>query len=469
MLLLALGLAAVAGVLRHASSARGRHWAAALLSAAAGAAMSLALMVPQLPAQPGPVRFPRPGGAHTGLPVREVQSFAGTLLEDSTVSPEGSSSLRLRLSRVWNAQGDRSAAASGQVLVRAPGRLRLYRGQQARVEGGLSPAASAGEAAFVSRARAVQSGPIGGPLVRRRAAWLAAVEQAVGRLDPEVSALLGALLLGSRSDVSPSVHALFQASGTLHLLALSGLHVGILYAALWGLLRVLPWRGLRRLVALAGVAGYVFLIGTRPSLLRAAVMLLAGATGAALDREADPLNLLSLAAAAVLLLDPWRCADLGCQLSFLSLAGICVVSPVLARLLARWLPGWLGVPLAVSVGAQVATLPLLAAQFGVLAPAGFLASALLIPVVSVFLWAGLAALPLCLLGGPLLTAADAVLRGLYALLRLGLELFARIPLVRVSGHAAWWGGLAALMVAAVAGLPRGRQASRPAARAEAGA
>jgi len=463
-------VAAAAGIALIRRGGSERTWGRALLLAAAGLTVSLSVVVPRLPAGSGPPALPRPGRPHLGLPERQVEVFAGTLQEDSTVGPEGTAFFRLRLQRVWAAGGERAASASGVVRVAAAGDLRLYWGQEVRVRGGLSRASSPGAAAFLSRARAVEAGWIPAAALRARAAALAAVEAAVDRLDPAAAALLAALLLGRRGEVPAALYEEFRASGTLHLLALSGLHVGMVFAAFWALLLWVPGRTPRRLLAGAGVLGYLLLVGLRPSLLRAVVMLLGAGIGQALDREADPLNLLSLAAAVVLLLDPWHYADLGCQLSFLSLAGICLLSPGLSRLLARWLPGWLRLPLAVAAGAQLGSLPLLALRFGAVAPAGILASAVLVPLVSLFLWAGLAAIPLALAGGWLLAAADRLLRGLHALLRLCLGIFSAIPQVAVLWRPWHWAAFAALLAVAAAGLPlRGVRAGVGPALPEAGA
>lgn len=463
--LTATGLASAGGIALLALQPQtARSWGLALVAAAAGAACSLALMAPHVPAAAAGRVFPRASSPHVGLPPEQVRSFQGTLIADSAANPGGGGSFRVALTRVWGEGGQRAAQASGQALVFSGGRERLYRGQEVRVRGSLRLAAGPGAAAFVSRVPegAVSARGFAGPLARRRASWLSALEAGLGRLDPEVSALLAALLLGSRSGLSPQLLDQFRSSGALHLLALSGLHVGILYALLWGLLLFLPRAHLRRLAAAAGVLLYLLLVGPRPSLLRAVVMLLAAGVGAALDREADPLNLLALAAAVVLLLDPWSCLDLGCQLSFLSLAGICALSPGLSRLLRPWLPTWLRLPLALSVGAQVGSAPLLWLRFGCVYPGGVLAAVVLIPLVTALLWVGLAALPLTLVGGRLLAGVDGLLRGLLALLRLCLAAFSRIPPLSMRWPGWLWAPFAALLLAAAADLPGRLRPRRPA-------
>jgi competence protein ComEC len=167
-------------------------------------------------------------------------------------------------------------------------------------------------------------------------------------------------------------------------------------------------------------------------------MLSVGALGFILDRDTRTLNLLSLAAAGILLADPAAAGELSFQLSFLSLLGILLLGPQLRRLLTPPLPPFLGSAVSMSLGAQAATTPVLLAVFGAAYPAGALAALPLIPLVTVFLWGGLAALLLSLLPVPPLLAVplEVLHRGILATL----GFFSRFPPLRRS---AWWMPVAA--------------------------
>jgi competence protein ComEC len=151
--------------------------------------------------------------------------------------------------------------------------------------------------------------------------------------------------------------------------------------------------------------------------------------------------LLALAAAVVLLANPRSAAELSFQLSFLALLGIALLGPILYRLFTPPLPRFLGSALSISVGAQAATAPLLLSCFGAAYPAGVLAALPLIPMVTAFLWGGLASLALSLLPGPPLMAAPL---GLLHRAIIGcLGLFARIPPARAAWQPWCWAPVAA--------------------------
>lgn len=243
-------------------------------------------------------------------------------------------------------------------------------------------------------------------------AWVRAKIQALLSALPERSrALLGALLLGTRGLLSAEEREAFRRAGVAHLLALSGLHVGILAAGGWFVLGLLGVpRAWRHPLLVPLVAGYVLLGGLRVSLVRAAIMFgilgvfwLLWDRGWLARRWLDPLQGLSLAAILVLLIWPWSALDAAFQLSFSATAGILLLLPhwtgsELRQRLPRPLRGLADLG-AVSTCAQLAVLPFLGSTFGYIAPYGLLANLLLIPWTSVLLWAGLVALPLLALPG----------------------------------------------------------------------
>lgn len=239
--------------------------------------------------------------------------------------------------------------------------------------------------------------------------WAARARERLGTLFlglPErARALLSALLLGSRGLLTPEEKEAFQEAGVAHLLALSGLHVGILVAGGWvllGLMRV-P-RAWRYPLLIPVVATYALIGGLRVSLLRAAIMFaVLGLFWFLWERGwvarpwLDPLQGLSLAAILVLLIWPWSALDAAFQLSFSATAGIILLLPNWTRTGLRrclpHLPRYFADLLAVSACAQLAVLPFLGASFGYLAPYGLLANLVLIPWTSVLLWAGILGLP----------------------------------------------------------------------------
>jgi len=404
-------------------------------------------------------RYPRilPGSrAYTALPLQQVGGFTGVLSGDSTAVPDSAGALSrypIRLEQVASVDGQRSGTAAGHVLVWIRGGPMLFRGQEVTVSAGLGESDQPGRFAYTCWADAdgLSGGGFPGRIDALRAGIFAEIQSRVRRLDPSVAALLQALLLGRREELEISLYERFRRSGSLHLLALSGLHLGILYLLLCLLLGFLRDRRLRRLIAGTALLGYVFLVGWRPSLERAAVMILIAAAGFTLDREIQPLNLLGLAAALLLLAHPHYAFDLSFQLSFLSLAAIILFSPFLYRLWQGWLPSFVGWPLSVSLSAQVGTAPLVLCRFGAIYPVGVAAAVLLIPLVTVFLaggvlFVGSSFLPISLGSASLSALIGEGLSLVYRSIALCLDLFSRPRGVYVSWNPVYWLFLGILIV-----------------------
>jgi len=391
-------------------------------------------------------RYPRlfPGSsAHTAMPVHRVGEFRGVMIADSTTVPDSAGTLSrypVQLKEVVSIDGQQRGSAGGSALVWIRGGPMLFRGQEVTGYAGLAPFRQPGRFAYTSRAESgqLQRGALPRGIDSLRAGIFAEVQSKLRRLDPSVAALLGALALGRREELEISLYEQFRASGSLHILALSGLHLGILFLLLSLPLRFLRDRRLRRLVAGGLLLGYVFLVGWRPSLERAMVMLLIAAAGYTLDRETQPLNILGMAAAVLLLVHPHYAFDLSFQLSFVSLAAILLLGPYLYRIWQTYLPAFLGWPLAISLSAQIGTAPLVLYHFGAIYPVGVVAALVLIPLVTVFLgggvlFVGLSFLPLSL-GGLL---AEGLLL-IYRSIALCLDLFSRLPGLYAPWRSLYW-------------------------------
>ncbi|MBT9392705.1 ComEC family competence protein [Hymenobacter sp. NST-14] len=235
-------------------------------------------------------------------------------------------------------------------------------------------------------------------------------------------ALASALVLGIKDDVDQQTKQAYASTGTTHIMAVSGLQVGLLFGAVSWLLGLLPGRRgplLRLLTALLGLAviwSYAFLTGLSASVLRAAVMFSFLIVARATDRQTSMYNLLAVAAFVLLCYDPYLLCDVGFQLSFLAVLSIVYLQPRIARwweprefCLDRqrpWQPPlvqkawkWLGVALdwtwqatALSVAAQVATFPLGLFYFHQF-PLSFLLSNLVaVPISSLAVYVGIVVL-----------------------------------------------------------------------------
>ena len=140
--------------------------------------------------------------------------------------------------------------------------------------------------------------------------------------------VLKGMLLGLRSELSPDILDAFRNSGSIHILAVSGLHVGLIATVCFfgfSLLR-LP-RKATDLLTIAAVILYACLVGFRPSVFRASLMAVIYLISRIIERDRDLFNLLAFAALVLLLINPAQLWDIGFQLSFAAVASIVYLAP----------------------------------------------------------------------------------------------------------------------------------------------
>ncbi|HOZ41178.1 MAG TPA: ComEC/Rec2 family competence protein [Flavobacteriales bacterium] len=175
--------------------------------------------------------------------------------------------------------------------------------------------------------------------------------------------LVKALVLGQRDEVDRDQNTAFARSGTIHVLAVSGMHVGLIYLLIGQLLRGMGastgWRWLRTIIILLVLWGYAGLTGGSPSVLRATVMFTLFSLAQLRDRRPDQLNSLFSAGFLLLVWDPGMLVQASFQLSFLAVLGILLFLKPIQRL---WQPRWwvleqLWSLAAVSLAAQAFTTP----------------------------------------------------------------------------------------------------------------
>ncbi len=214
--------------------------------------------------------------------------------------------------------------------------------------------------------------------------------------------LLRALLAGDRAALTPGVTAAFRAAGASHLLALSGLHLGILYLVFSRLFSVLGNRPgvciVRSVVLVLLCVFYTWMTGGSPSLVRACLFVLIGETVRHFPGRRRSLTTVLLAALTLqLLFSPLSIRSVGFQLSYLAMAGIALVYP----LLKDWYPApqggknpfrWVWNSAALSVSCQVFTAPLVALRFGTFAPYFLLTNLLALPLTELLILSALATL-----------------------------------------------------------------------------
>ena len=164
--------------------------------------------------------------------------------------------------------------------------------------------------------------------------WIGDAVTADIREDETLAATVRAMVLGTREKTPAEVEEAFVASGTMHVFAVSGLHVAMFCAILFGVLRMmrLP-HGWILCIALPLVFFYVFITGLRPSAWRAAIMAAAVLGAPLFNREGTLFNGLGMAALLLLALDTQQLFQPGFTLSFGVLLALALLHPVFQRLL----------------------------------------------------------------------------------------------------------------------------------------
>ncbi len=251
---------------------------------------------------------------------------------------------------------------------------------------------------------------------------LPALEARALSLPGTAGELLATLLLGRPAgDWALS----WRQSGVAHLLAVSGLHVGLLLGMFFGLLKLArvptAWHPICSAFLLLA---YGCLVGPRPSVWRAVIMGLVGLLAVITKRLRDWQSALSAAAILLLLYNPWLLFDAGWQLSFAATWGVLALGPILARQLHR-LPSRLGQMTGAMFAAQAVTLPIVLYHFYLFTPLAIVSNLLLIPVLPLLLVVGI----VYLICTPLLTGVVAWI--FQAVLHL-VDWLASIPAMSVS-------------------------------------
>jgi competence protein ComEC len=234
-------------------------------------------------------------------------------------------------------------------------------------------------------------------------------------LGDDTGALAAALVVGRRSSLDPELQDQLLETGTIHLLSVSGLHMGIVAMMLRVVATSLGLRGIAQVCFVGGCCLlFVAVTGGRPPVLRAAMLVAVVMAAAAFDRQSLPLNSLAAAAVVLMMINPTDLGRVGVQLSFLAVATLVscghryreiddelraesqldrlaetVASPLRRRL--RWVIGKLNNALWFSLCVTLTTTPLVWMHFNLVTPIAILANVLLGLPMTVALLSGLVA------------------------------------------------------------------------------
>lgn len=239
-----------------------------------------------------------------------------------------------------------------------------------------------------------QGHPIYGFIFKLRRHLLGLIDQNVQ--DPQSKSVAGALLLGYRDGLDKELLTAYASTGAMHVLAVSGLHVGIIFLVLRELTQTLrrrKWsrRWLRPAILLGGIWFFALITGLSPSVSRAATMFSFVIIGQSLDRPVNIYSSLAASAFVLLAVNPYMLTEIGFLLSYAAVLGIVYFQPKFYRLLyvKNYLLDKAWAITCVSLAAQLATFPI-GILFFYQFPSYFLISNLVvIPAASVILYTGM--------------------------------------------------------------------------------
>ena len=233
-------------------------------------------------------------------------------------------------------------------------------------------------------------------------------------VDGSVYAVVAAMTLGDKSQLTKELRDTYAVSGASHILALSGLHLGIIYTLLSLLLSRRRWQVISQVVIIVCIWLFVFLVGMSASVVRSAVMITVYALLSLGHRDKMSVNTLAFAAIVMLLFNPKSLFDVGFQLSFMAVLAILLFYPLFESvwsqqfLFGHRLFRWLWTTLAVSCAAQIGVAPLIAYYFGRFSCYFLLTNLVVVPAATLILYLSLLVLLIPSLAYLLIYIVDAL-------------------------------------------------------------
>jgi competence protein ComEC len=268
-----------------------------------------------------------------------------------------------------------------------------------------------------------------------------------------------AIFTGNKDGLPPFIIETFRGSGTMHLLAVSGLHIGFLVMFFFLILRVLRIdRTVSYILLVGAVVFYMIFIGDAPSVKRASIMVLLGIFIFIFDRDRNYLNVLSITFNILWVINPLIITNPGFLLSFSATFAILFLAPHFMKIFESIMPPIIAGPLAVSSGVQIYLFPVLLSYFGVFPYITVVANLPIVPLAGISLGLEMIYLALYLVFLPLaVIIAETNLFVITTILRLNM-VFSRVPPISVSSFPPYLIILYfALITAAIVLLTRKRQ------------
>ena len=229
----------------------------------------------------------------------------------------------------------------------------------------------------------------GHPFLMTLYEWRGKASAIIGKqLNLSEASLIQAMILGERLRIPEFLKDVFAKTGTTHILAISGLNVGIVVAVLFLLLRMIPGpRVMTYSLTMIFIVLYVVLTGASPSVVRAGIMSVVFLTSFVIEHESDSINSLAFAAFLLLVIDPQNIFDIGFQLSFVSVLAILLFYPLFMSFLKSFLKKYPQKVMkffiesfVVSLSATLGVVGLITYYFEIVTPISLLANLFVVPL-----------------------------------------------------------------------------------------
>ncbi len=208
-----------------------------------------------------------------------------------------------------------------------------------------------------------------------------------GKAPKKEAAVITALLIGDKSNLTDDIKNDFSSSGTSHLLAVSGLHLTVLSGALFFFLKKLKVPKIpRSVISVFSVLSYMALTGFSKSVTRAGIMMIILLAGEVINEKSDTLNSLGFSV-FVICLNPFAVTDAGALLTVTAVLGLVTVEPLLAEKIKpkNYILKFFADIFLASLAVFITTLPVIFAFFGYVSLAGIFLNLIMIPVAQITL------------------------------------------------------------------------------------
>ncbi len=329
-----------------------------------------------------------PVSISSGQNNKNVIELTGRIMKDSREISGGFNIFPVKILYSENLNST-STSSSGKLTIAS--KIVVYKGQTINIAkvNLLSIGNSTG---FIDRKKITLLGPEKtwyAKILIKRKKILKQLKLEINRMHKDTAILFTALFTGYKINPNSELFLSFRRAGASHILALSGMHLGILSFGIIFLLKFITAKKMRFLITVLTILFYVFLTDSGPSLTRAAIFLIIIGIFVIIGIRTDIFHILVLCFIVQIIIAPESSYSLSFQLSYTAISGIILIGNKIHNRIPGVLPSPIRSILSASIAAQIFTAPLILYYFGVVYPVGIVSGIFLVPLVTIFIWTGI--------------------------------------------------------------------------------